>query len=682
MPGRRINGKMSKKLVGLFLAVILAVVALAVRITYINATSGAQYERIVLSQTQQQYENRVIPFKRGDILDRNGTILATSERVYSVILDCKVTNTVSTDAAGNEVQNYVEPTIDALVNVLGLDEEDIRGRLTSEDTKDSQYQVLKTGISIDERQAFEDYLDTESEENADLSDEEKEARGNVRGVWFEENYERVYPMNSQACDLIGFTYDGTTADWGIEGYYSSLLNGVDGRQYGYYNEDSDVEQNIVEPVDGKNVVSTIDINIQQIIRTAIENYNGRMAGGPNGEDSAENVGVIVMDPDTGEILGMDSSDWYDLNNPRDLTAFYTEEEIAAMDNETMLDNLNSIWRNFCISDTYEPGSTFKPLTVAAALESGSISQNDSFYCEGYYTVSGQMIRCAVYPGAHYELSVAQALAQSCNACLMQIGEQIGISDFVRYQKIFNFGSKTGIDLPGESSGVLFTEDEMGPVELATSTFGQGFNCTMIQEAAAFCSLINGGYYYTPHVVSAVTDSSGSVVQTMDSMLKSQTVSQETSDFIREALAGSVNGGSGSSAKVEGYSMGGKTGTAQKFPRSEGKYLVSFIGFAPLDDPEVVVYVVVDEPNAANQADSTYAQLIAKEIFTELLPYLNIYPDETGDAEETPAGAAEQGADNENLPAPAETPEDESVENGGNSLLDEGISNSEQELLEE
>ena len=239
MPGRRINGKMSKKLVGLFLAVILALVALAVRITYINATSGAQYERIVLSQTQQQYENRVIPFKRGDILDRNGTILATSERVYSVILDCKVTNTVSTDAAGNEVQNYVEPTIDALVNVLGLDEEDIRGRLTSEDTKDSQYQVLKTGISIDERQAFEDYLDTESEENADLSDEEKEARGNVRGVWFEENYERVYPMNSQACDLIGFTYDGTTADWGIEGYYSSLLNGVDGRQYGYYNEDSD-----------------------------------------------------------------------------------------------------------------------------------------------------------------------------------------------------------------------------------------------------------------------------------------------------------------------------------------------------------------------------------------------------------------------------------------------------------
>ncbi len=684
MLGRKINGKMSKKLVGLFLAVILALVALAVRITYINATSGEQYERIVLSQTQQQYGNRVIPFKRGDILDRNGTILATSERVYNVILDCAVVNTETKDNSGETQQKYVEPTVEALVTVLGMDEEDIRQRLTDPETKDSQYQILKTGISIDERQAFEDYTDTENEENQDLSKEEKEERGNVQGVWFEEDYERVYPMDSQACDLIGFTYDGTTADWGIEGYYSSLLNGMDGRQYGYYNEDSDVEQDIVEPVDGKNVVSTIDINVQQIIRSAIEAYDARMQGGPNGEDTAANVGVVVMDPDTGEILGMDSSDWYDLNNPRDLTPFYSQEEIQAMDNEDMLEHLNDLWRNFCISDAYEPGSTFKPMTVAAALENDAISQSDTYYCEGYYTVSGQMIRCAMYPGAHYELDVAGALAQSCNACLMRIGEKLGASDFIRYQDIFNFGKKTGIDLPGESSGILFSEDSMGPVELATSTFGQGFNCTMIQEAAAFCSLINGGYYYTPHVVSSVTDSTGAVVQNMDSALERQTVSRETSDFIRSALGGTTQpGGSGQYAKLEGYSMGGKTGTAQKFPRSEGKYLVSFIGFAPLDDPEVVVYVVVDEPNAANQGDSTYAQLIVKDIYAELLPYLNIYPDEGGEGEEeTYEGSAEQGAENENLPAPAEMPEDESVENGGNGLLDDGITNSQQELLEE
>ena len=683
-PRARINGKMSKKLVGLFLAVILALVALAVRITYINATSGKQYQRIVLSQTQQQYGDQEIPFKRGDILDRNGTILATSQRVYNVILDCQVVNTETEDANGERLQKYVEPTVEALVTVLGLDEEDIRNRLTDEDTKDSQYQVLKTEISIEERQAFEDYADAESEENQELSKEEKAERENIRGVWFEEDYKRTYPMNSQACDLIGFTYDGTTADWGIEGYYSSLLNGVDGRQYGYYNEDSDVEQNIVEPVDGKNVISTIDMNVQQIIRDAMETYISQHQNGPNGKDAAVNVAVIVMDPDNGEILGMDSSDWYDLNNPRDLTPFYTKEEIDAMSETDMLENLNSIWRNFCISDTYEPGSTFKPLTVAAALENGAISPYDTFYCEGYSMVSGQMIKCANYPGAHYELTVAEALAYSCNACLMQIGEQLGAEDLIRYQNIYNFGRKTGIDLPGESSGILFTQDAMGPVELATSSFGQGFNCTMIQEAAAFCSLINGGYYYTPHVVSAVTDSSGAVVQNMDSALERQTVSRETSDFIRSALEGGTQpGGSGQYAKLEGNSMGGKTGTAQKFPREDNKYLVSFIGFAPLEDPEVVVYVVVDEPNVEDQATSIYPQEITKEIYQELLPYLNIYPDEGGgETEEMDPEAVEQGADNENLPAPVETPEDESVENGGNGLLDDGITNSEQELLEE
>ena len=679
-PGRKINEKMSKKLVGLFLAVILALVALAVRITYINATNGEQYERIVLSQNQQQYESRTIPFKRGDILDRNGTILATSERVYNVILDCKVVNTEVKDSEGEETTPYVEPTVQALTEILGADEDDIRQRLTSEDTRESQYQVLKKGISLEERKEFEDYLEEANKKDSPLSKEEKARRQNVKGVWFEEDYNRVYPLGSQACDLIGFTYDGTTADWGIEGYYSSLLNGVDGRQYGYYNDDSDAEQDIVEPVDGKNVISTIDVNIQQIIRQAIENYNARMADGPNEGGPAKNVGVIVMDPDTGEVLGMDSSNWYDLNNPRDLTAFYTQEEIDAMSEEEMLANLNDIWRNYCISDTYEPGSTYKPMTVAAALECDAISPDDTYDCEGYYTVSGQIVRCAHLAG-HGILSVAEALSYSCNACLMQIGEKLGVSDFLRYQEMFNFGSKTGIDLPGEASGIIFTEDSMKDLELATSTFGQGFTCTMIQEASAFCSLINGGYYYKPHVVSAVTDSSGAVVQTVDSTVESQTVSRETSDFIREALGGSmVAGHSGAAAKVEGYSMGGKTGTAQKFPRKDEKYLISFIGFAPLDDPEVVVYVVIDEPNVQPQSNSTYAQEVAKEILTELLPYMNIYPDEGGEAQ-SGDGTSEQGAYNENLPEPAEEPEDDSVENGGNNLLTDGITNEEQGLLE-
>lgn len=680
-PGRKINEKMSKKLVGLFLAVILALVALAVRITYINATNGEQYERIVLSQTQQQYESRTIPFKRGDIVDRNGTILATSERVYNVILDCHVVNTAVEAKGGETTYPYVEPTVEALVEILGLDEEDIRDRLTSEDTKESRYQVLKTGISLEARQTFEAYLDEANAKDSGLSSEEKKKRQNTRGVWFEEDYNRVYPLGSQACDLIGFTYDGVTADWGIEGYYSSLLNGVDGRQYGYYNDQADVEQEIVEPVDGKNVVSTIDVNVQQIIRTAIENYNTRMADGPNEGGPAQNVGVIVMDPDTGEILGMDSSDWYDLNNPRDLTAFYTQEEIDAMDNEEMIANLNDIWRNFCISDTYEPGSTYKPMTVAAALECDAISPDDTYNCEGYYMISEQMVRCAVLAG-HGVLSVSEALSYSCNSCLMQIGEKLGIEDFLRYQTIYNFGSRTGIDLPGEASGIIFTEENMRDLELATSTFGQGFTCTMIQEASAFCSLINGGSYYQPHVVSAVTDSSGAVLQTTDSALVRKTVSGETSDFIRESLGGSmVPGHSGAAAKVEGYSMGGKTGTAQKFPREDENYVISFIGFAPLDDPEVVVYVVIDEPNVETQSNSTYAQEVAKEIFTELLPYMNIYPDEGSDVESGDPDASEQGAYNENLPEPAGEEEDDHVENGGNNLLTDGITNREQELLE-
>ena len=232
MRGRKISGRMSKKLVGLFVAVILALVGLSIRITYINATDGEQYKRIVLSQTQQQYESRVIPFQRGDILDRNGTILATSEKVYNVILDCKVVNDISKDKEGKDVQKYLEPTVKALVKVLGLEEKEIRSRLENEETRNSQYQILKSDLSITEKKKFEEYLAEAEDEESELSDEERLERQNVKGIWFEEDYLRVYPMNSLACDLIGFTYSGNVADWGIEGYYSSVLNGVTGRQYG------------------------------------------------------------------------------------------------------------------------------------------------------------------------------------------------------------------------------------------------------------------------------------------------------------------------------------------------------------------------------------------------------------------------------------------------------------------
>ena len=634
----------------------------------------------MLSQAQQQYESRTIAFKRGDIVDRNGTVLATSERVYNLILDCLVVNDVTQDAEGNDVQKYVEPTVKALVEVLGMDEKDIRSRLESDETKNSQYQVLATNLSIEEKTKFEEYLDVESEENEDLTEDEILERQNVKGVWFEEDYQRVYPLNSLACDLIGFTYSDNEADWGIEGYYSSVLNGTDGRQFGYLNSDADVEQTIIPAQDGNNVVSTIDVNIQQIIRDALETFEAEMAGGPNGDQAAKNVGVVVMDPNSGEILGMDSSGWYDLNNPRDLSSFYTQEEIDAMDDEATVEALNAIWRNFCISDAYEPGSTVKPMTVAAALETASISTSDNFYCDGYQMVANQRIRCSVYPDSHGDQTLEETLAHSCNDAMMQIGADMGADTFLRYQDLFNFGSKTGIDLPGENTGILHTTDSMGEAELATSSFGQGFTCTMVQEAAAFCSVINGGYYYKPHVVSSITDSSGAVVETIDSVVERQVISSSVSDTVREYL-GSVleSGGTGTAAKVEGYSMGGKTGTAQKIPRDAGTYLVSYIGFAPLDDPQVVVYVVVDEANSDNQSNSAYAQSIAKNIFTELLPYMNIFPDEGTASGTDTVGEPEQGIEDTSVPEPPASTQDETVESGGNDMLSDGITNSEQEI---
>lgn len=680
---RKISGRISRKLLGLFGAVTAVLALLAIRITYINATDGEQYKRQVMSQTQQQYDSRTIPFQRGDILDRNGTILATSEKVYNLILDCKVVN-ATTKVKGEDKQLYLEPTVEALVEQLGMDEETVRSLLESEETKNSQYQVLKKQMSITEKKEFEAYLDVDSEENQDLSKEERTKRQRVKGVWFEEDYLRVYPMGSLACDLIGFTYSGNTADWGIEGYYSSVLNGVNGRQFGYLNSDADVEQTIIEPVGGNNVISTIDTNIQQIIRKALENFQAEMANGPNGAAAAKNVGVIAMDPNTGEILGMDSSGWYDLNDPRDLSAFYTQEQIDAMDDQTQLNALYDLWTNYCITDSFEPGSTVKPMTIAAALECSDISEESTYVCDGYQEVGGQRIRCNVYPNSHGTQTLGESLKNSCNDALMQIGEQMGVDDFLKYQKLFNFGSLTGIDLPGEGAGILFTKESMGETELATSSFGQGFNCTMLQEIAAFCSVINGGTYYKPHVIRSITDSQGNVVENIAPVEVRQTVSQEVSDAVR-AYLGTVmeDGGTGVGASVAGYSMGGKTGTAQKLPRGNGKYLVSFIGFAPLENPEVVLYVVVDEPNAENQASSSYAQKIYKNIMQELMPYLNIFPEDPSAVESVDFGASaagnpQDGIADENVPAPPEETQN-GEDTPSNDLLSDGITNSDAAL---
>lgn len=610
-PVKKLDIRMRRKLVGLFTFVLLLFGILLGRITFINAVSGKRYKKQVLSQAQQQYDSRVLPFRRGDILDRNGALLATSNKVYNVILDCK---------AINSNEDYLEPTVQALVNLLGVDEATVREKLSAEDTKSSQYCVLQEGLGMDAKKAFEEY--TEVGQDSGLSEEELEARGNVVGVWFEEEYVRNYPMDSLACDTIGFMLEDGNADWGLEGYYNSILNGVDGRQYGYFNKDSAVEQSIIEPTDGKNLKTTLDIGIQQIVEKYIQAFQHAMG--------SEEMGVIAMDPDNGEVLAIGTKDFYDLNNPRDLSGRYTQQEISQMSDEDTVQAYNEMWRNYCVSDSFEPGSTVKPLLVAAALEYGVIQKNATFNCDGgwnYGEGDDEYIRCN---DTHGEQSLSQAIANSCNDAMMQIGSLMGSEKFLQSQEMMNLGCKTGIDLPGESAGVLHTIDSLGNVELATDSFGQGFELTMIQEIAAICSVVNGGYYYQPHLVSKILDQEGNVVKNITPTLMRQTVSTDISASVREYMRATVEEGTGKYSKVQGYSSGGKTGTAEKLPRNNGNYLVSYITFAPVDDPEIVLYVVIDEAHTEDQESSKLAQYVAQGIMSEALPYLNVEPDESED----------------------------------------------------
>ena len=612
-PVRKISHIMKNKLSILFLLVLIALVILLGVITFINLKSGDRYKKQVLSQAQQKYESRTIPSKRGSIYDSNGNLLAVSNKVYNVILDCLAVNSDS---------DYMDPTVKALVDIFGIDEGDIRTRLTSESTKDSQYQILKKQVSMDDKQAFEDYCDTSAD---DLSAKEIEERRNVQGVWFEEDYLRVYPYNETACDTLGFTFSRDTADYGIEGYYNSTLTGTDGRQYGYLNDDSTVEQTIIEAQDGNSLELSLDLGTQQIVEKWVNAFME--------STGAKNIGVIVEDPSNGEILAMDGGDRYDLNDPRDLSSLYSQEEIKAMNDEDMMDALTSMWNNFCVTDIYEPGSVVKPIVMAAALEQGKISTTDTFYCDGFqnFGVPGNIttIKCANVDG-HGTETLAEVIANSCNDAMMQIGAAMGVDNFLRAQSTFNFGSRTGIDLPNEGYGIMHTKETMKETELACSAFGQGFSCTMIQEINAMCSVINGGYYYQPHLVTKIKDANGGLVKNITPVLQKQTISSNISADIRSYMAASVQQGTSMKSKVQGYSSGGKTGTAEKFPRGNGKYVVSFIGFAPVEDPKVLIYVVIDEPDVEDQASSSYPQFVAQAILSELLPYMNVQPDESTD----------------------------------------------------
>ena len=614
---KRFPIRMQRKLVMLFMAVILAFVVLIGRITYINVTKGSRYTRIVLDQ--QNYNSRVLAFKRGDIVDRNGTRLATSERVYNVILDVKVMT---------DKEECIEPTKEVLTECFGIEGSEIDALI--EEKPDSQYEILATGIDYETAGRFNEI------------DEDDENYPNVQGIWLEEDFERTYPYGSLASDVIGFTYAGNQGALGIENAYNSVLNGTDGREYGYFDSESSMERTVKAAKNGNTVVSTIDVTLQGIVEECIQEFNAELA--KDGELGSKNTAVIIMDPNTGEILAEASYPGFDLNNPRDLSTLYTEEEIAAMTDEEELNALNSLWRNFCVSDAYEPGSTAKPFTLAAGLETGTLTGEESYYCGGALDVADYTIKCNNKNG-HGQETTQDAIAYSCNVALMEMAEKIGAENFCRYQHIFGFGEYTGIDLPGEAAteALLYQADNMGEVEVATNSFGQGFNVTMTQMVSAFSSLINGGYYYEPHVVKQIQDENGNVIETKDPVLLRKTVSAETSAQLREYMGATMDYGTGKDAGVEGYDIGAKTGTAEKLPRGNGKYLLSYLGYAPQNNPEIVIYVVVDEPNVENQDDSSLVKKLAKSIMEEAFPYLGITTiEESEQAAAEAAAAAEAG----------------------------------------
>lgn len=634
---KKFSIRMQKKLVVLFIFVLLAFAGLSVRLFWITKEKGTQYQKQVLSQ--QRYDSVTIPFRRGDIVDTKGTSLAVSEKVYNLVIDSRVMQ----DKLGGK-QKYLEPTLKALGENFDLDMTAIREYVIAH--PESSWYVPLRRLTYEEISGFQAAQAKDS---------------NIKGVWFEEEYKRIYPNGSLAADVIGFTTSDNQGSYGLEEYYNNILNGINGREYGYLNEDAALERTVKPALDGNTIHSTLDVNIQSIVEKYLKQFNEEHKNTARKGNGAENVGCVIMEVDTGNILAMASYPTYDLNDTRNTESLLgsimveeitnangykeirktdtviSEEVLATMTEDQVYLNLNNLWKNYCITNTYEPGSTIKPFTAAAALEDGSVGANTTFQCNGYMEVGGHKIKCHSYrSGGDGTVRMQDAIAWSCNVALMKMGQAMGVDEFCKFQETFNFGLKTNVDLAGEArtASLIYNAEDMGSADLATNTFGQNFNVTMIQMITGFCSLINGGYYYEPHFVDKITNASGATVQNIEPRVLRQVISESTSELIRKYCRAVVmeEGGdrrTGKSARPAGYAIGGKTGTAETIDerthkRSDDEYVVSFIGFAPADDPQIAIYVVVDRANAEKQDDAKLATGIVRNVLTEVLPYLNIF----------------------------------------------------------
>lgn len=617
----RFTVKMQRKLLFVFVAVVISLIFLSGVIIKINVTKGKDYSKAVYNNFP--YDSRVIPAKRGDITDRNGRILAYSTKEYNLILDTKV---LLSD------ERYREPTVKALLENFEIDQTWLNQYIDENNNKKkngempSSYKRVITGLTYETVNEFTALID---------------AKGSlIKGVWFEDEYKRIYPYNTFACDTIGFASEANGGELGIEKSYNSYLSGSNGRIFGYINNES-YESTIKAATNGNTIVSTLDYTIQSIVENAVANFNE--------EYGSKSTAVMVMDPNTGEILAMADYPTFDLNKPRDFSVLFPvrvehrvekEEptdskdenskpqydvivewlEEDAFTEEEKLDLLFKRWSNYCVTTLYEPGSVFKPFVVAEALDEKAVNVKDTYFCDGEQTYDGAVIHCS---GIHNTITLTGAIVNSCNDALMQISMILGKDVFAKYVSLYQFGTKTGVDLPGEEAGLIKDYSTAMDVDLATNAFGQNFNVTMMQMMAGFNSLVNGGSYYEPHIVKEIRNENNDVIKKFEPLKIAQTVSVESSKYVREMMRVCVDYGFGDFLFIPGYSIGGKSGTAEKAERDKTEYIVSFLSFAPVENPQVSVYVLIDAPQCANNATSWAAQQISAQIYRELLPYLRV-----------------------------------------------------------
>lgn len=562
-----------KKLVLMIAAILMVCILECVRLGVIMTVKSEYYMQKADELHQRE---RRIKAKRGRILDRNGEILAANEVVCTV------------SVIHSQIEDE-DKVIKVLAGELNMDVEEV----TKKVKKVSSMEYIKTNVAKEIGDAIREY--------------------NLSGVKIDEDYKRVYPYNELASKVLGFTGADNQGILGLEAKYDTYLSGTNG-QILTLSDAGGIEikgsrEDRILPVDGQDLYTTLDVNIQK--------YATQLAWETMVKKEAKQVSIIVMRPDNGEILAMANVPEYNLNSPYELN-YEPDEEEAQKDK---MDLLNNMWRNFCINDTYEPGSIFKTVTATAALETGVVGLNDSFTCSGATVVSDRRIRCHKTTG-HGTQDFTHTVYNSCNPAFVEWGRRVGTDNMYLYMGKLGLLAKTGIDLSGEAGTIIHKQENVGAVELATMSFGQSFQITPVQMLRAVSAIVNGGRLVTPHFGLYTGSSDGSVVNEFAYSTQDEAISSQTSETMKKILEGVVSEGGGTKAYIDGYSIGGKTATSQKLPRGSGKYISSFIGFAPADNPQVIAMCLIDEPTGVYYG-GTIAAPVVKTLYENILPYIGI-----------------------------------------------------------